>query len=63
MFGLWCTSPQPCPKPSNVNDCPEVAAYLSVVGDGKVHFLSQRTDGYVVGALCTRNGGEIVSGY
>jgi len=31
--------------------------------DGKVHFLSQRTDGYVVGALCTRNGGEIVSGY
>jgi prepilin-type N-terminal cleavage/methylation domain-containing protein len=31
--------------------------------DGKVHFLSQNTDGYVIGALCTRNGGEIVSGY
>jgi prepilin-type N-terminal cleavage/methylation domain-containing protein len=31
--------------------------------DGKVHFLSERTDGYVIGALCTRNGGEVVSGY
>src|SRR5262245_26756141 len=31
--------------------------------DGKVHFLSEQTDGYVVGALCTRNGGEIVNGY
>jgi|SRR4051812_33352308 prepilin-type N-terminal cleavage/methylation domain-containing protein len=31
--------------------------------DGKVHFLSERADGYVVGALCTRNGGEIVNGY
>ena len=31
--------------------------------DGKIHFLSEHTDGYVVGALCTRNGGEIVSGY
>jgi prepilin-type N-terminal cleavage/methylation domain-containing protein len=31
--------------------------------DGKVHFLSERTDAYVVGALCTRNGGEIVSDY
>jgi prepilin-type N-terminal cleavage/methylation domain-containing protein len=31
--------------------------------DGKIHFLSQNTDAYVVGALCTRNGGESVSGY
>jgi len=31
--------------------------------DGRVHFLAERTDGYVIGALCTRNGGEIVAGY
>jgi len=31
--------------------------------DGRVHFLSEHTSGYVVGALCTRNGGEIVNDY
>jgi len=30
--------------------------------DGRVQFLSQHTAGYVVGALCTRNGGERVNG-
>ena len=35
-------------------------AYIGFV-DGRVQFLSERTAGYVVGALCTRNGGERVN--
>jgi prepilin-type N-terminal cleavage/methylation domain-containing protein/prepilin-type processing-associated H-X9-DG protein len=31
--------------------------------DGRVHFLSQNTAANVVGALCTRNGGERVNGF
>jgi len=31
--------------------------------DGRVHFLSEHTSGYAVGALCTRNGGEILNDY
>ncbi|HMC11575.1 MAG TPA: DUF1559 domain-containing protein, partial [Pirellulaceae bacterium] len=31
--------------------------------DGRVHFLSQNTAGYLVGALCTRNGGEVIGDY
>jgi len=31
--------------------------------DGRVHFLAQHTSGYVVGSLCTRNGGETVNEY
>jgi len=29
--------------------------------DGRIQFLSQQVSGYVVGAYCTRNGGELVN--
>ena len=29
--------------------------------DGRVQFLSQQVSGYVIGAFCTRNGGERVN--
>jgi len=31
--------------------------------DGRAQFLSEHTSGYVVGSLCTRNGGETVNDY
>jgi prepilin-type N-terminal cleavage/methylation domain-containing protein/prepilin-type processing-associated H-X9-DG protein len=31
--------------------------------DGRVQFLSEQTAPYVVGSLCTRNGGEMVNAY
>jgi len=31
--------------------------------DGRVEFLSKQTATYVIGAICTRNGGEVISEY